>query len=252
MKEPVYRPVVPEGMHLADSGKIPGAKLGAALDDNTNQVAGQADWVEVKQNPWADIIGYALVVGATVVTTVVVQKSAPVVKEWFQTTALPSAKAAYRKLTRTKETSNAGVDAVEAAEPIQLDPAGFSKEIETALEGARQPMSSAEVKRRLLRIMLAAAIIAEELRALKGVEIQEDEDLRELRRAMGELTTQEVADLANQMLDDEKAILDEEGEAAFAAVFGGGRNTDGTRSPIEPDRLREVLRLPDEESEEDS
>lgn len=251
MKEPVYRPVVPYGMHLADSGKIPGAKLGAALDDNTNQVAGQADWVPVKANPWADIIGYALVAGATVVATVVVQKSAPVVKDWFQTTALPSAKAAYRKLTRAKRTTSARVDALEAAEPIQLDPAGFSKEIETVLEGARQPMSSVEVKRRLLRIMLAAAIIAEALRTLDGVEIRDDEDLRELRRAMGELTTQEVADLANQMLDDEERLLDDEGEAAFVAVFGGGRSADGRRLLIEPGRLREALRLPHEESEQD-
>ncbi|QZY52273.1 hypothetical protein [Leucobacter tenebrionis] len=251
MKEPVYRPIVPDGMHLADSGKTPGAKLGAALDDNTNQVAGQADWIEVKQNPLADIIGYALVAGATVVTTIVVQKSAPAVKDWFQSTTLPSAKAALRRLTRAKEEATARVDAVEAVEPIQLDSVGFSQEIETVLEGARRPISSAEVKRRLLRIMLTAAVIAEELRALDGVKIRDDEDLRELQRAMGELTTQEVADLANQMLVEADTLLDEEDEAAFVAVFGGGRSAGGTRSLIESDRLREALRLPDEESEED-
>ena len=82
-------------------------------------------------------------------------------------------------------------------------------------------------------------------------QIRDDEDLRELQRAMGELTTQEVADLANQMLVEEDTLLDEADEAAFVAVFGGGRSADGRRSLIEPGRLREALRLPDEEPEED-
>lgn len=103
-----------------------------------------------EEDLWEDIIGYAIVAGATVITNIVVQKSAPAVKDWFQTTALPSARSALRRLTRTKEAANTQVDAVEAVEPIQLDATGFSEEIETFLECARQPMSRAEVKKRLL------------------------------------------------------------------------------------------------------
>lgn len=250
MKEPVYRPIIPEGTHLADSGKVPGAKLGAALDNTTNQVSGQADWVEVRRKPLADIIGYALVAGVTVVATVAAQKSAPVVQSWFQTTALPSAKAALRRIAGTKGTEGQ-IAAVAATEPIQLSPAGFSKEIETALEGVRQPMSSAEVKRRLLRIMLAAVIIAEELRALDGVEIRDDEDLRELRRAMGKLTTQEVADLVNQIRVEDEGLLDAESEAAFVAAFGGDSKDRGEYLPIDQERLCEALRLPEDNPEDE-
>ncbi len=256
MKEPVYRPIIPEGTHLADSGKVPGAKLGAALDNTTNQVSGQADWVPVRQSPVANAIGYALLVAAGVVATVVVQKSAPVVQSWFQTTALPSAKAALRRITGTKGIDGQidavdAVDAVDATEPIQLSPAGFSKEIETALEGARRPMSSAEVKRRLLRIMLAAAIIAEEFRALDGVEIRDDEDLRELRRAMGKLTTQEVADLVNQIRVEDDGLLDAESEAAFVAAFVGDSKDRGDYLPIDQQRLSEALRLQEDAPEDE-
>lgn len=250
MKEPVYRPIIPEGTHLADSGKVPGAKLGAALDNTTNQVSGQADWVPVRQSPVANAIGYAILVAAGVVATVAVQKSTPVVQSWLQTTALPSAKAALRRITGTKGIDGQ-IDAVDATEPIQLSPAGFSKEIETALEGARRPMSSAEVKRRLLRIMLAAAIIAEEFRALDGIDIRDDEDLRELRRAMGKLTTQEVADLVNQIRVEDDGLLDAESEAAFVAAFVGDSTDKGDYLPIDQERLSEALRLPEHDPEDE-
>ena len=46
-KEPPYRAVLPEGHHLASSSKTPGAVLGAYLSDDTNQLAGQGEFIPV-------------------------------------------------------------------------------------------------------------------------------------------------------------------------------------------------------------
>lgn len=49
-KDRVYRAIIPEGTHLAHSNNTEGAFRGAVLDDETNQVRGQAELVEVDRD----------------------------------------------------------------------------------------------------------------------------------------------------------------------------------------------------------
>ena len=48
--EPLYRAVHPKGTHLASSRNTDGAFRGTYLDDETNQISGQAEFVEVEQD----------------------------------------------------------------------------------------------------------------------------------------------------------------------------------------------------------
>ena len=48
MAKGAYKVLLKDGMHLAKSKNTPGAFRGSALDDATNKVAGQAEWVELK------------------------------------------------------------------------------------------------------------------------------------------------------------------------------------------------------------
>ena len=49
-QEPLYRAIIPEGTHLARSNNTEGAFRGAVLDNETNQVSGQAELVEVDRD----------------------------------------------------------------------------------------------------------------------------------------------------------------------------------------------------------
>ena len=48
--EPLYRAVFPEGTHLASSRNTDGAFRGTYLDDETNQIGGQAEFFEAEQD----------------------------------------------------------------------------------------------------------------------------------------------------------------------------------------------------------
>jgi len=45
-----FRPIIKEGTHLAPSKKTDGAYRGALLDNDTNQVAGQAEWELIEED----------------------------------------------------------------------------------------------------------------------------------------------------------------------------------------------------------
>ena len=49
-KDRVYRVNIPKGTHLARSKNTEGAFRGAVLDDETNQVSGQAELFEVDRD----------------------------------------------------------------------------------------------------------------------------------------------------------------------------------------------------------
>lgn len=47
-----YKPIIPEGTHLASSKNTYGAKRGALLDNDTNKVVGQAEFVEEEEDEY--------------------------------------------------------------------------------------------------------------------------------------------------------------------------------------------------------
>lgn len=101
-QEPLYRAIIPEGTHLARSNNTEGAFRGAVLDDETNQVSGQAELVEVdrdeddESNESPDLstaVAMLAVAGVSIAGTIFVSAVAPKIKTWWGDTAYPSLKA---------------------------------------------------------------------------------------------------------------------------------------------------------------
>ena len=133
------------------------------------------------------------------------------------------------------ETETAVIGPVPAAE--------FSKEVGVVVGDSLEDMSSDEAKKRLLLVMMAASIISEQMRKLSGARIKDD-DLQALRTAMNKLTTGEVVDDLNRILGSERAIIDDQTQALFVEVFGGGRFVEGRYEPLTLDGVHRALRLP--------
>lgn len=115
--------------------------------------------------------------------------------------------------------------------------------METALEEQRTDMSNVEAQRRVLEIMLAAAVIADNMRALSDAQI-DDSVVFELQRTMEKLTVPQVTDSLNRMLEGDASILDDRSSADLLQIFGGGRAVEGRYVPLGNDKIAEVLRLP--------
>ena len=110
-EEPLYRAIIPEGTHLARSNSTEGAFRGAVLDDETNQVSGQAELVEVdrdeddESNESPDLstaVAMLAVAGVSIAGTIFVSAVAPKIKTWWGDTASPSLKAKISSLLTQK------------------------------------------------------------------------------------------------------------------------------------------------------
>lgn len=108
--EPLYRAAYPEGTHLASSRNTDGAFRGTYLNDETNQIGGQAEFVEVEQDDdeqpedVSDVLAQAIVFAAAFAFGVVTTKAAPKVKSWWQDSAYPSLKYRLDSLLLKKKT----------------------------------------------------------------------------------------------------------------------------------------------------
>lgn len=116
----------------------------------------------------------------------------------------------------------------------------FCAELDVALNQGTV-MSSAEAQRRLLEVLGAAAIIAQQMRALSDARIEGDAT-PELRRAMEQLTVPGLTDAINRMLECDPSLLDNERAATFLELFGG-RTDDGDFLPLRNARVADALRL---------
>lgn len=132
-REDLYRAVFPDDVHLASSKNTDGAFRGAVLDNVTNVLRGQAEFlrVDVGDDDAAPaggpstLVAGALGVAAGVLVTVVVVKAAPRVKRWWLEDARPRVKATTGRFTESKGDEN---DAVVLAlvVPSEVDPLEFS------------------------------------------------------------------------------------------------------------------------------
>jgi hypothetical protein len=189
----------------------------------------------------------ALAVG--VITTVIVVKNRHRIKTWWDEVALPKLVSGALWLM---DLSPEDLKAV-TAEVGPISTVEFSSEVAVVVDDLRENMTSEEAQRRLLLVLLAASIISENMRKLQNARIADD-DFAALQSAMGRLTSGEVVDLLNSILGGERRVLDDETEAHFVRVFGGGHLVDGTYQPLDIDKIEEALRLPppgEDERDED-
>ena len=184
----------------------------------------------------------AIGIAVGVVGTVAVVRNASRIQQWWEDQVVPTAQAALSRITRQDETPSelAASELVLSESVVE----SFSNKIDVTLEETRTSMSSAEAQRHLLEILLAASIIADRMRVLANARIEDDAHLPELASAMEKLTTQQVTDTTNRILEANTSLLEDETSAIFAQIFGGGQVIDMEYIPLKNESVKEALRLP--------
>ena len=252
--EPLYRLIKPEGTHAADSKNTEGTIRGALLDDETNQLIGQGEFIPVdpeddegshESEPAPVVLGVAVGIAVGVTATIVIAKALPPLQRWFVRTAVPSIQTTVnRVVTRAKRTS------VTVAELIgirknQVEAKEAAKELAVVVSEPRIEMSSQEAQRRYLAAMMAVAFIAEQVRVLSSAEIKDKDQLAELEEKARALSSPAAIAGTNRMLEANPELLDQESQDAFVELFGGGVAIAGAYAPLSEERVKEALRLRD-------
>ncbi|MGW1341039.1 hypothetical protein ACWCOV_08300 [Kribbella sp. NPDC002412] len=221
----------PTDTHFSAGGSSPLARA-----DDTNKLETHATLggrVEDEDDE-SDLLKVAAGVALGVLVTIGAFKAAPHVKTWWK-------ERRARKVALSEAAEPA--DEADTSDVATLAVAAFASEVEGALDEQRTKMSSAEAQRRVLEIMLAAAIIADNMNALSNAQL-EDGASAELQSALERLTVPQVTDSLNRMLEADSTLLGEQASAELMKVFGGGCAAEGQYVPLRNDRIREVLRLP--------
>lgn len=176
----------PAGTHYSD-----GTSSALLFGDGTNKLrthAVRGPRIESEGSP--DLLPLAVAIAAGVSVGIVVKTAAPKVKVWWNDLrSQRSQNAAARELDR--EAQAVALSAI----PVE----DFSKAVDLALERHRT-MSSAEAERRILELLLAAAIIAKNMRALSGAHIEDGASL-ELQAAIEKLTVPQLTDKLRRSRD---------------------------------------------------
>lgn len=222
----------PAGTHFSAGGSSPLVRA-----DDTNHLETHAtlgDRAGDDEDDESDLLEVAVGVALGVLVTIGAFTAAPHVKAWWKE---------RRAKTATPSEATESVDTATTFDVATLTVAAFAAEVEVALEEHRTKMSSAEAQRRMLEMMLAAAVIADNMRALSKAQL-EDGASSELHSALVKLTVPQVTDSLNRMLEKDKALLGERASADLLKVFGGGCVVEGQYLPLRNDRIVETLRLP--------
>ncbi|TDW98228.1 hypothetical protein [Kribbella sp. VKM Ac-2566] len=169
-----------------------------------------------------------------VLVTIGALKATPRVKTWWK-------ERREKKVTQSETAELA--DEAESFDVATLAVAAFATEVEVALDEQMTNMSSADAKRRVLEIMLAAAVIADNMRALSNAQLEAGAPV-ELQNALEKLTAPQVTESLNRMIEADSALLGEQASADLMKIFGGGSAIEGQYVPLRNDSIRAALRLP--------
>ena len=252
-QEPLYRAIIPEGTHLARSNNTEGAFRGAVLDDETNQVSGQAELVEVdcdeddetsESSDLSTAVAMLAVAGVSIAGTIFVSAIAPKIKAWWGDTARPSLKAKLGSLLNQKTQEEqkeigAASDSTALAKIASVD---ASTELSTAMADPNFVMSSEEAQQRLATLLLAAAVAAHELRTLKNASIAGESERQQIQELLDKFADESVVSLANRVFDSNTGlavVMD----AALQRVLGQSGQNDGAYLPLQYDQFHELLQL---------
>lgn len=252
-QEPLYRAIIPEGTHLAHSNNTEGAFRGAVLDDETNQVSGQAELVEVDRDEddessefseLSTAVAMLAVAGVSIAGTIVVSAVAPKIKAWWGDTARPSLKAKLRSLLNQKTQEEqkeigAAIDSTALAKIASID---ASTELSTATADPEFVMSNEEAQQRLATLLLAAAVAAHEFRTLKNASIAGESERQQIQELLDKFADESVVSLANRVFDSNTGlavVMD----AALQRVLGQSGQNDGAYLPLQHEQFHELLQL---------
>ncbi|OMG07939.1 hypothetical protein BKH06_12680 [Actinomyces naeslundii] len=252
-EEPLYRAIIPEGTHLARSNSTEGAFRGAVLDDETNQVSGQAELVEVDRDEddepseSSDLntaITMLAVAGVSIAGTIFVSAVTPKINAWWRDTASPSLKAKLSSLLtqKTQEGQKKIGTTVDSAALAKISSADALTELSTATADPKFVMSSEEAQQRLATLLFAAAVAAHEYRTLKDASIVDKSERQQIQELLDRFADESVVSLANRVFESNSA-LGAATDTALQRILGQSSQDDGAYLPLQHDQFRELLQL---------
>lgn len=265
----LYRVVHKKGTHLAPSKNTEGAVRGSLLDNETNQLAGQAEWVKVDESEYgydepydyqetrwekelspeaqefAKLVGEAIAAGTVWVLREVVT---PRVKLWWQEKAAPAMREKWgdvkNKNTLKKTRRERSMQSTEIAATSQTVPGMVSQELDDAYEKYVHDMTSKEAQRELLEIFILSVMLTAKIRKLSCARIIRDGgtpgEYIEGQEIIQKLSEPEYVASINQILENNPLLLEEK-SATLSEILGYSIVFNGQYVPIESTQVREKL-----------
>lgn len=265
----LYRPVYKEGTHLAPSKDTEGAVRGSLLNNETNQIAGQAEWVKVDESEYgydepydyqesrrekelspeaqelAQLFGEAIAAGTIWVLSEVV---APRVKFWWQEKAAPVMREMWddvkskKKLKKTREGKPA--QSTEIAATSKTVSGMVSQGFDEAYEKYMHDMTSKEAQRELIDIFILSVMLTAKIRKLSTARIIKDGgapgEYIEGQDIILKLSEPKYVASINQILENNPLLLEEK-SATLSEILGRSIVLNCQYIPIESNQFREKL-----------
>ena len=252
-EEPLYRAIIPEGTHLARSNNTEGAFRGAVLDDETNQVSGQAELVEVdhgeddetsESSDLSTAVAMLAVAGVSIAGTIFVSAVAPKIKTWWGDTASLSLKEKLSSLLtqKTQEEQKEIGATVNSTALAKISSADALTELSTATADPEFVMSNEEAQQRFATLLFAAALAAYELRTLKNASIADESERQQIQDVLDRFADESVVSLANRVFEDNTALATIV-NAALQRNLGQSSQDDGAYLPLQHEQFHELLQL---------
>ena len=216
----------------------------------------QPDFVEIEDDSDMDdnpsggdvtvkIIALAVGVGITIGAA-----ATPHVKRLWNETIVPGVKKIYSKMTGKKSSAieqviESHTTSLSIAERTGVTTKEFSKNIDIAVEGFKKNMSSEEAQMHMLNIMKLAELLANEIRSLSETVIEDDEysgEYLEWKAAMEKLTTQQVTDSINYMLENNSGLFQGEQLQELSWIWGC-KEIEEVLPPVENEQIKKALSI---------
>lgn len=268
MGKKLYRPIVKDGDHLVKSRENKGRVRGISQDEN-NKTTDIVEWeeVEVEELPYdysaeqyepqyveltpeqkvlAEAMGHAV---ADIVIYGARQLNEHVIKPWWHKNARPwikgktndikhlfSGKAKVEKLIESKHNSSIAIEKTN----YQID-----EILDEEFNSIQFDMNSSEAKQHVMKLIYHMLGIAYEIKVLSNtriIELVEDEKTRIANQAKAEnLLAEKVSKSINELLSDDKLMLDVSTSKQLFSILGGGIKLNGEYIPVEVDKVSDAI-----------
>lgn len=250
----LYRPVIKEGTHLASSKETEGTFRGSLLDDETNQVAGQAEWVKVDENEFRNEKSYdyeessgetesSFVSEVAAVLAIVLFNEfiAPHAKSWWQEKAEPTMKNKWGKLRRKKQSKqpreDSPMESTELATANEVERKIAAQKYEKVYKEYEHTITSEEARCEVLEIFMLSAISEAKKQRLANAKIIKDSDTSEEylegQELINIISSPEYIARMNQMLENNPMLLEEK-SAALSELLGRSVVPNSQNAPMKP------------------
>lgn len=259
----LYRLIHKEGTHLAPSKDTEGAFRGSLLDNETRQIAGQAEWVKVDESvyrhdapydqdpgqkkelsPEAQLAVKLIADGSMWVLSEVV---APRAIDWWHEKASPLIKEKWddvRSKKKYRKTGKGEPQVPEIAVTGELTVGTFPQVLDKAYEKYVYAMTSEEAQRELVDIFLLSIMIIAKIRKLSNARIVMDGSMPgeflEGKDIIQKITAPKYVASINQILEKNPLLLEEK-SATLSEILGCSIVLDCQYLPIESNQLKEKL-----------